>query len=91
VPEASVGHIGSASTGAYALDKRRPDYWFFSRHYFYEKNYGKAYAYAADAAWLTGQMLWKMRRLVERKPRCDPEYMTRDFLAHMFGLPRARE
>lgn len=88
VPEASVAHIGSASTGAYSVAKRRPNYWFDSRRYYFEKNYGKLYANVADAAFVAGQAFWKARRLAQRKPRQDPKFLVRDFLCHKFGLPR---
>lgn len=88
VPQASVGHIGSATTGAYSLDKRQPTYWFDSRRYYYEKNFGKVYANLADASWVAGQVVWKMRMLVERKAQRDPNFIMRDFLCHKLGLPR---
>lgn len=88
VPESSVGHIGSASTGAYDVQKRQPPYWFDSRRYYYEKHFGRLYTELADAAFLTGQVVWKARRLVERKPPRDPVYYMRDFLSHKLGLPR---
>ena len=88
VPEASVGHIGCASTGAYSTNRRQPNYWFDSRRYYYEKQFGKVYSNAADLAFLTGQTLWRVRRMVEGKPQRDPKFFVRDFLSHKFGLPR---
>ncbi|MEL6185937.1 MAG: glycosyltransferase family 2 protein [Myxococcota bacterium] len=88
VPESSVGHIGCAATGAYDVEKRRPEYWFDSRRYYYEKHFGKVYTQFADAALVYGQLVWKLRRLVERKPARDPAFFVRDFLTHKFGLPR---
>ncbi|MBX2813159.1 MAG: glycosyltransferase family 2 protein [Myxococcales bacterium] len=88
VPEAAVGHIGCASTGAYSPDRRQPNYWFDSRSYYYRKQFGPLYAGVADAAFLAGQSIWKVRQLIERKPRRDPRFYVRDFLSHKLGLPR---
>lgn len=88
VPEVSVGHIGCASTGAYSTERRQPAYWFESRAYYYNKQFGPLYANAADVAFLVGQSLWKVRQAVEGKPRRDPRYYVRDFISHKLGLPR---
>ena len=49
VPESSVAHIGSASTGMKDKRKRTPGYWFDSRRHYFLKNHGSAYADAATA------------------------------------------
>lgn len=91
VPSASVAHVGSASTGAYTVHKRRPTYWFDSRRYYFEKHFGRGYANAADAAFMAGELLWRVRRVVEGKPPAGAKYLLRDFLSHKFGLPRPQD
>lgn len=88
LPSFAVAHVGSASTGAYTLERRRPTYWFDSRRRYFEKHLGRAGLELADAAFLTSLSLWKVRRLIERKERRDSKGLMRDFLSHKLGLPR---
>ena len=83
VPESSVAHVGSASTGIQDLDRRTPAYWFDSREHYFRKNYGDRYLFAANAAWLMGQAVWSVRRRVQRKPKSDAPQVIQDFLRHM--------
>lgn len=83
VPASRVVHLvgqssGVTSTGSIA--SRRPRYWFESRRRYFVKNHGRGYALLADAAWLAGFVLWRLRRRVQRKPDGDPPHMLRDFL-----------
>jgi N-acetylglucosaminyl-diphospho-decaprenol L-rhamnosyltransferase len=85
VPESRVVHlVGQASgvTDPHQQRKRRPGYWFESRRRYFVKNYGRAYASLADAAWAGGYVLWRLRRRLQRKPDNDPSYLLRDFLRH---------
>lgn len=85
VPDARVLHIAGQSTGvtgAEASMRRRPGYWFESRRRYYVKQHGRAYAALADAAWLASHALWRLRCLLQRKPRNEPPHLLRDFIAH---------
>lgn len=83
VPESRVIHLEGASTGVTNLrPKRRPDYWYQARRRFFLKNYGALYAALADAAFLTGFALWRVRRRIQRKPDTDPPHMLFDQLRH---------
>jgi GT2 family glycosyltransferase len=81
VPESRVIHFGGASTGIKAeKPKRRPQYWFQARRRFFLKNYGALYTVAADAAFIFGFALWRLRRRIQRTPESDPPHMLLDFL-----------
>lgn len=71
VRESRVTHIGSVSTGMKEW-RQVPDYWFDSRRYYFAKNHGVLYAAAATLAHVAGGLIWRLRRLVQRKPPIDP-------------------
>lgn len=82
VPQSRVMHIAGQSTGVTARDsrpKRLPRYWFDSRRRYFTKNHGWLYAAAVDGVWLHSFMLWRLRRLVQRKPDPDPPHMGWDY------------
>jgi len=37
-------------------------------------------AFLADLAWVSGYLLWQIRRVIQRKPKQDPPRLLRDFL-----------
>lgn len=80
VVESRVMHIGSVSTGMKDW-QRVPDYWFRSRRHYFEKNHGRAYAWAATLAHLVGAGIYGLRMLAGRK-RHWPPYFLRDLLRH---------
>ena len=83
VVESEVAHLGGASTGITArAAKRRPDYWFEARRRFYLKNYGKVYTALADAAFILGYSLWRLRRRIQRKVDTDPPKLLIDSIRH---------
>jgi GT2 family glycosyltransferase len=85
VPQSRVMHIAGQSTGVTAKTdrpKRLPAYWFESRRRYFVKNHGRLYAAAVDLAWLGGFLLWRLRRIVQRKPDPDPPKLLQDFLRH---------
>jgi N-acetylglucosaminyl-diphospho-decaprenol L-rhamnosyltransferase len=90
VPAALVMHIAGQSTGitsrTQATQHRRPAYWFESRRRFFMKNYGRAYALLTDLAWMSCFSLWRLRRLLQRKPDHDPHRMLADFARHSVVL-----
>jgi len=81
VVESRVMHIGSVSTGMKAW-ARVPDYWFRSRRHYFEKNHGRAYAWAATAAHLAGIGIYGLRVLAGRKRPHWPPYFLRDLVKH---------
>ena len=94
VPASKVIHLEGASTGVATrlATRRRPSYWFQARHRFFTKNYGAFYTAMADAAFITGHVLWRLRRWIQRKPNTDPPHMLMDAIRHsVFWLgPKVR-
>ncbi|MEM7624441.1 MAG: glycosyltransferase family 2 protein [Planctomycetota bacterium] len=98
VPESRVVHLVGASSGVTAKNdtarpaKRRPAYWFESRKRYFVKNHGRLVAALADAAWIVGFSLWRLRVRLTRRPDRDPEKLLGDFIRHSvfvkgFGTP----
>lgn len=81
VRDSRTCHIGSVSTGMKTW-RRTPGYWYESRWYYYSKNHGRAYAVGATLFNLMGTSLWRLRRLLERKPNTDADRFLRDLIAH---------
>ena len=82
VPQSRVMHICGQSTGVTQRTekpKRLPDYWFESRQRFFVKNYGLFYAGLTDMVWMAAYSLWRVRRVIQRKPDNDPPFMLADF------------
>ncbi len=80
VPASRVVHlVGAVSqmSDSRKHRKRRPAYWFESRRRYFLKH-GRAYAAAADAAFLAGFTLFRLRRAVQRKADTDPPRMWGD-------------
>ncbi|AUH35448.1 glycosyltransferase family 2 protein [Paracoccus tegillarcae] len=67
-----VTHIGSASTGAKTW-ATVPEYWYASRQHYFQKHHGRAGAFLATLAWLTGDGLWRLRCLVQRRDHDTPK------------------
>lgn len=85
VPASRVVHFAGSSTGVTAPARataRRPAYWFHARQRYFRKNFGPLYTLAADLAFIAGFALWRVRRLIQRKPDRDPARFVWDFLAH---------
>ena len=79
LPESRITHLEGASTGIKEKNpKRRPAYWYQARRRFFLKNHGALYTAIADAAFLIGFALWRVRRRIQRKPDTDPPYMLID-------------
>jgi N-acetylglucosaminyl-diphospho-decaprenol L-rhamnosyltransferase len=83
VPKSRIVHLEGASTGITVRTvKRRPDYWFEARRRFFLKNHGAVYTALADAAYIAGFALWRLRRVLQRKPDTDPPRMLGDAIRH---------
>ncbi len=83
VPESRVMHIAGQSTGVTDRSgppKRRPQYVFDSRHRYFMKSHGVAYAVLADVAWTTGFAAWRLRRLLQGRDDMDPPSLLADSL-----------
>jgi GT2 family glycosyltransferase len=79
VPESRIVHLEGRSTGIKGNShKRLPGYWFQARRRYFLKNHGALYTALADAAFLTGFAIWRLRRRIQRKPDTDPQHMLID-------------
>lgn len=87
VPDSRVAHLVGRSSGLTNLKepaRRRPRYWFESRRRYFVKNHGRAYAFCADVAFAVCFGLWRIRRVLQRKPDPDPPRMWSDFVRFNF-------
>ncbi len=83
VPQSRVVHLVGQSSGVTDTKRppqRLPQYWFNSRRRYFLKNYGLPYAALADTAWVVGFIVWRWRRVIQRKPDRDPPKLLSDFL-----------
>lgn len=91
VPESRVMHIGSVSTGMKDW-ARIPRFWLDSRLYYFTKVHGPVYAAGATVAAVWGGLIWRARRLIQRKDRGDPSRYLTDLTIHAIraamGAPR---
>lgn len=92
VPPSRVVHLVGQSSGV--TDEgdapvRRPGYWFAARRRYFLKQHGRAYTALADAAWLLGFGVWRVRRWLQHKPDRDPPRLWRDFLRYSIWFPRS--
>lgn len=89
-PDAAIVHLMGKSTGVTGeaeRERRRPRYWFESRRHYFRRNYGAFHALLLDVAWLTGFSMWRIRRVIQRKPDMDPPKLWSDFLKYsLLGL-----
>lgn len=93
VPQSRVIHLVGQSTQISRPEqhhKRLPDYWFRSRRRYFQKNHGWLYALITDLGWMMGFGIWRIRRLLQRKPDTDPPYMLWDFFLHSSLFHRHR-
>lgn len=82
VPASRVVHFVGQSTGVISGNEerpRRPRYWFEARQHYFLKNHGVLYTILADLIWGIGFSIWRMRRIIQRKPDKDPTNMLIDF------------
>ncbi|MGK7956653.1 MAG: glycosyltransferase family 2 protein [Crocosphaera sp.] len=89
VPESRMIVIGGQSTGwtdPQGKPQRRPQYWFDSRRRYFLKHHGWFYSVLADLAWILGFSLWRLRRVIQRKPDHDPPQFLADSIRNLFLL-----
>ncbi len=85
VPASKIVHIvGQASgvTGPQRHVKRRPRYWFDSRHRYFRTHYGTLKTLFADFLWAGGFSLHNILRTLRGKPRTDPPLLLYDFVRY---------
>lgn len=80
-----VIHIGSASTGMKKW-ARPPDYWYDSRQHYFQKHHGRAGAIWATLAAVTGDGLWRLRCLIQRRDHDTVPGHGGRMLGRAFGL-----
>jgi hypothetical protein len=93
VPQSRIVHLIGKASGVDSPSigpTRRPVYWFESRRRYFVKNHGWLYAALADLAFAIGYAIWRLRRLIQRKPDRDPPRLLRDFLVHSALVARVR-
>lgn len=81
VRHSQVVHIGSVSTGMKRWE-RIPGFWLDSRWHYFSKNHGRGHAALATLAHVTGGLIWRLRRLIQRMPPADPPRFLRDLVRH---------
>ena len=87
VPQSRIVHLEGAASGISSrAPKRRPGYWFQARRRFFLKNYGRAYAALADAAFIVGYAMWRVRRALSGRPDTDPPHLLGDFIRNSVFL-----
>jgi len=81
-PGSRVVHLVGRSTGVDPSNVmlKIPGYVFESRHRYFVKSFGLAYAMLADLAWILGHLLWRLRMKVLRRPSRSAPGLLRAFL-----------
>ncbi len=85
VPASQIVHlvgVSSGVTGAERHEKRRPRYWFESRHRFFLRHYGFVRTVLADLAFGFGYATHSVLNKLRRKPRTDPPWLLWDFFRY---------
>lgn len=92
-PASRVHHVGGASTGVHDridgsdLGPRRPAYWYRSRRLYFVRKHGLAAASLALLAWLSGHLLWRLRKLLGLAPQA--RLNAHELLDQLrYGFPR---
>jgi N-acetylglucosaminyl-diphospho-decaprenol L-rhamnosyltransferase len=92
VPSSRIVHLVGQSSELGVVSetrRRRPRYWFDARRRFFVTNYGHARTFAADVTFTLAFGLYRVRRMIQRKPDFDPRLMLWDFFRYNF-LPVKR-
>jgi GT2 family glycosyltransferase len=90
-PDARVVHLVGQSSGVTdprASRRRRPGYWFRARRRYFLGNHGRVATLLADLAWALGYISYRLRRIVQRKPVDDAQWLLWDFIRFNFLLAR---
>jgi len=89
VAESRVVHLQGSATGVKSDEpvKRVPPYWYQSRFKFFHDRYGRMRAVLANIAFLAGDLVYRLHRILRRQPIEDPPFLWRDMFVHGFSLP----
>ena len=85
VPSSKIIHLvgqSSGVTGAQRTAKRRPAYWFESRHRYFRRHFGALKTFAADFLWASGYAVGSILQKLRGKPRTDPPWLWWDFVRY---------
>jgi GT2 family glycosyltransferase len=85
VPSSKIIHLvgqSSGVTGTQRTTKRRPPYWFESRHRYFRRHYGALKTFAADFLWAGGYAVGSLLQKIRGKPRTDPPWLWWDFVRY---------
>lgn len=85
VPSSKIIHLvgqSSGVTGAKRAAKRRPTYWFKSRHRYFRQHYGATKTLLADVLWAGGFAIGNVLQKLRGKPRTDPPWLWWDFVRY---------
>ncbi len=87
-PAARVVHEGGAATQirdartGTPLEKPMPRYWYDARRRYFALTGGRAHALAAGLAWMSGDLLWRLRRVISGEPEGATQRGLRDMIEH---------
>jgi len=85
-PQSRVVHLvgqSSGVTGEQETKKRRPTYWFESRHRYFLTHFGAVSTLLADLCWLFWRACWHFRQCFRREKRAHgTPHLWKDFLRH---------
>ncbi len=81
VADAPITHIGAVSTGMGDESRRMPAYWFRSRHRYFRKHHGLAYATACDLSRAFGMLFYQVKERVAGRTGTSRPRILRDFVA----------
>jgi GT2 family glycosyltransferase len=85
VPQSRVVHLVGQSSGVTKKGqppKRVPAYWFEARSRYFILNHGRFYAAVTDALVAAALLLWRVRRIVQKRADVDPPHFLRDLVTH---------
>jgi N-acetylglucosaminyl-diphospho-decaprenol L-rhamnosyltransferase len=85
VDKAPITHIGSVSTGMADESRPMPRYWFASRRRYLVKHHGRARAALADAAWVAGHAIDRLRSAIQRDLHPTRPRLGRDLVRFTLG------
>ena len=93
VAESRVVHLAGQATGireGKTVARPMPLYWYQSRYKFFRDQYGLFGAVFANIAYIAGDLLNRLGKLVRGRPVTDPSNPLRNFLMHGFTMPPDR-
>jgi N-acetylglucosaminyl-diphospho-decaprenol L-rhamnosyltransferase len=85
VPSSKIIHLvgqSSGVTGAKRSARRRPPYWFESRHRYFRRHYGAMKTLLADVLWTGGYAINSILSKLRGRPRTDPPWLWFDFIRY---------